>query len=490
MLLGFVILYIVVSISIGLYAATKVKNSADYVVAGRHLPLPFIVATVFATWFGSETVLGIPANFLNEGLHGVIADPFGSSTCLILVGLFFARPLYRMGLLTIGDFYRARYNRAVELVTSVCVVISYLGWVSAQITALGLVFNVLTDGAVPPWQGMCIGVAIVVVYTLLGGMFSVAFTDLFQMGMILIGMLYIAGVVSGLTGGVGAVLGHAAQSGKLDLLPRFDARDVIAFIAAWSTMALGSVPQQDVFQRVSAAKDEKTAGLGSTLGGCLYFCFAFVPMFLAYSATLIDPDMVSQHLVNSKESQHILPQLILTHTPLVAQVLFFGALLSAILSCSSATLLAPSVTVAENILRPFFPDIGDRQFLRMLRIVVFLFALTVLAYAVLSKNSIYGMVESAYKVTLVAAFVPLTFGLYWKRATTQGASLAIAAGITTWLLSEVFNPNGLFPPQFAGFLAALLGMVAGSLAPQIYARGEGRHPQLITLRAAHATPER
>src|SRR5919112_2679978 len=114
-LLGFVTLYLIVSICIGLYAATKVKNSSDFVVAGRHLPLPFIIATVFATWFGSETVLGIPAKFLNEGLRGVVADPFGSSLCLILVGLFFARPLYRMNLLTIGDYYKQRFGRGVEI---------------------------------------------------------------------------------------------------------------------------------------------------------------------------------------------------------------------------------------------------------------------------------------------------------------------------------------------------------------------------------------
>lgn len=133
MLIWFVVLYITVSVGIGLYASRRVKNTADYVVAGRHLPLPFIIATVFATWFGSETVLGIPAKFMAEGLQGVIADPFGSSMCLILVGLFFARPLYRMKLLTIGDYYRMRYGRSIELAASLCIVASYLGWVSAQI---------------------------------------------------------------------------------------------------------------------------------------------------------------------------------------------------------------------------------------------------------------------------------------------------------------------------------------------------------------------
>ena len=139
MLLALVIIYLLITIAIGLWAARRVKNSADFAIAGRHLPMAMIVTTTFATWFGSETVLGIPAKFVNSGLNGVVEDPFGAGTCLVLVGLFFARPLYRLGLLTIGDFYRLRYNRAIELATSVCVVISYLGWVSAQVTALGLV---------------------------------------------------------------------------------------------------------------------------------------------------------------------------------------------------------------------------------------------------------------------------------------------------------------------------------------------------------------
>ena len=124
MLLWFVIIYWIISVAIGLYAAKFVHNSKDFAVAGRAMPMYIVTATVFATWFGSETVLGIPATFLKEGFSGVIADPFGSSLCLILVGLFFARPLYRMNLLTIGDYYRKRFSRPVEMLTTLCIVIS------------------------------------------------------------------------------------------------------------------------------------------------------------------------------------------------------------------------------------------------------------------------------------------------------------------------------------------------------------------------------
>src|SRR6476661_7818554 len=452
MLLWFVIIYWIISVGIGIYAAKFVHNSKDFAVAGRRMPMYIVTATVFATWFGSETVLGIPATFMKEGFSGIIADPFGSSLCLILVGLFFARPLYRMNLLTIGDYYRKRYSRPVEMLTTLCIVISYLGWVGAQIKALGLVFSVVSDGAITQQWGMIIGASTVLVYTMLGGMFSVAITDFIQMIIIVLGMLYIGWEVSGLAGGVGTVVAHAASSGKFNILPAPELKDILWFFAAWITMMLGSIPQQDVFQRVQSAKNENTAARSSILGGVLYFGFAFIPMFLAYSASLIDPSMV-EGLID-KDPQLILPTLIMTKVPLLAQVMFFGALLSAIKSCASATLLAPSVTFTENILKGLLPGQSDKQFLRTMRIVVLVFTVIVTTFAMNTESSIFKMVENAYKITLVAAFVPLAFGLYWKRATRQGALAAIVGGLSVWVLLEVFASDGMWPPQLAGLLAS------------------------------------
>jgi SSS family solute:Na+ symporter len=474
MLIGFVILYLIFSIGIGMYAATRVHNARDYVVAGRHLPIYIVTATVFATWFGSETVLGIPATFLNEGMRGIVSDPFGSSMCLILVGLFFARKLYRMNLLTITDYYRKRYGRTVEVITGLAIIISYLGWVSAQMTALGLVFNILSQGVITSTQGTLIGAAIVLLYTLFGGMWSVALTDFFQMIIIIAGLLYILYVASNMAGGIGHVVQHAADNGKFQFLPAANSKDVIAFIAAWITMMFGSIPQQDVFQRVMSAKSENVAVAGSVLGGSFYFFFAFVPLTIAYSATLIDPSLVSGLL--DKDSQMILPQLILNHMPVFAQIMFFGALLSAIMSTASGTLLAPSVTFSENILKPYLSHHNDKTLLLTMRVVVVIFAIIVTLFALYSDATIYEMVENAYKVTLVIAFVPLVSGLYWKRASTQGAYLAIALGLAVWLPMEAWLPEGtaLLPPQFAGFLASVMGMLIGSLAPQVF---KSPHPQ-------------
>lgn len=469
MLVGFVLVYLLASIGIGLFAATKVKNSTDYVAAGRHLPLYIVIATVFATWFGSETVLGISATFLQEGMRGLWSDPFGAALCLILVGLFFARRLYRLNLVTLGDYYRVRYGRTVEVLCSAAIIMSYLGWVSAQINALGLVFNILSQGTIPYSHGMLIGAAIVLFYTLYGGMWSVALTDFFQMTIIVVGLFYIAWVAAGMAGGVGAVVDHAAAAGKFNFAPALTFADLMAFLAGILTMGFGSIPQQDVFQRVNSARDEKTAVRGSVIGGSAYLLFAFVPIFIAYSASLIDPQLVADRLAIDdpmQGSQQIMPQLILQRVPVFAQVMFFGAVLSAIMSTASGTLLAPSVTLSENILRGTFKNMTDRQFLTMTRVVVVVFAVVVTLNAVNTDESIHGMVENAYKVTLAMAFVPLVFGLYWRRATTQGALAAIVVGLIVWTGLEIIAPEFVVAPHFAGMLTGTVAMLVGSLAPQ------------------------
>ncbi len=485
MLVWFVILYLMVSVGIGLYAATRVHSAKDFAVAGRSLPLPVVTATVFATWFGAEAVFGIPATFVKEGLSGIVADPFGSSLCLVLAGIFFSRYLYKLNIITLGDFYRMRYNRTVEVLTTVCIVVSYLGWVAAQIKALGLIFFVVTDGGVSQPAGMVLGTAIVLTYTIFGGMFSVAILDFVQMAVSMGGLLYIASLVSDKTGGVAAVVSHARAAGKLEFFPAPDPWLWLTFVGTGMTMMLGSIPQQDVFQRVTSARSSRIALVGSILGASIYFCFTFVPMFIAYAATLIDPKLFADLLAT--DSQLVLPTLVLQHTPLIAQVFFFGAVLSAIMSCSSATLLAPSVTFAENVLKGFFPHMGDHAFLRTMRICLVVFAMMVLAFALNSESSIFKMVENAYKITLAGAFVPLAFGAFWRRATTQGALCASVGGLVCWVMVEVLiGDKSPVPAQLIGFCVAVLGMLAGSLLPQWVGHKLPGRP-LHELQAAAAT---
>ena len=478
-LITFVVLYLLGTLAIGVWAGTRIKDTTDFAIAGRRLPLVMVVTTTFATWFGAETVMGIPAKFVQGGLNAIVEDPFGAGTCLILVGAFFAAKLYKQNLLTIGDFYRQRYGKGVEVFCSVAIILSYLGWVAAQITALGLVFSVLTGGAMSETTGMIVGTLAVLVYVVIGGFLAVAWTDFIQMIVLVVGLAIIAMFSAQLAGGADQVIAMASSKNLFDFFPPPTFTDIAFFIGAGLTMMLGSIPQQDVFQRVMSAKDADTARNGAMIGGFSYILFAFVPMFIVASAVVV---MGNSAMDMAKDDyQRLLPTFVLTKMPLVMQILFFGALLSAIKSTSSATLLAPSTSFVENILKNLRPGMSDRQQLTAMRVTIVAFTGIVLAYAIaMQGTSIYELVSSAYQVTLVGAFVPLVMGLYWKRATTQGAICSIAAGVGVWVLFFPQINHALseqFPGQLAGLIAALAGMVVGSLAPQVLRnRHEPRKP--------------
>lgn len=467
MLISFVAIYLAFSILLGVYAGTKVHNVKDYVNANRSLPMWVIFMMMFATWFGAETILGVPGTFVEENLGALISDPIGAGVCLMLFGLVFARRLYRKNLLTLGDFYRDTYCKPVEITVSVAIALSYLGWVAAQITALGLVFNVLTQGQISMEWGIVIGALVVMLYTLAGGMWSVAVTTVVQMTIIVLGLIWVAFLISGQTNGFMPVIEHAHAAGKFEFWPELEWIAVITFVAGFLTMAFGSIPQQDVFQRANSAKSESAAVWGSVFGGILYLAFAVVPLYLAYSAFILAPELAEQ--AKAQDPQLVLPLFMMSHLPMYAQIIFFGALLSVIMSTASGTLLAPSVTISENIIREFLPNgknLTDRQFLMLMRVTVVSFAFLVTLYALWSlqhSTSIHSMVENAYKVTLVIALVPLFAGLYWKKASNFGAVTSIVVGVLVWLPLEFMLPEFAIPPHFLGFVAAALAMIVATL---------------------------
>jgi Na+/proline symporter len=312
-------------------------------------------------------------------------------------------------------------------------------------------------------------------------MWSVAITDFIQMIILVVGLSVLAVFAADQAGGADKVLALAVSQDLFKLWPEPSFKDILFFLAAAITMMFGSIPQQDVFQRVMSANSMSAATKGPIIGGICYIIFAFVPMFLVVSALIIMPEKAAQLM--QEDPQKVLPTLVMEQMPFGMQVLFFGALLSAIKSCASATLLAPSVTFTENIWRQFFPHEGDKQALLAMRITVLVFSALVLAYAIFMQgSSIYDMVSGAYQVTLVGAFIPLLFGLYWPKATTQGALFSIVLGLLTWLVFLLTPAGEEFPAQLAGVLASLVGMLLGSLGPQSFKNKHGAHHALMSSR--------
>jgi solute:Na+ symporter, SSS family len=460
-LIGFIGLYLIINLLIGWWAARRVKTSQDFAVAGRQLSLPIASCTLFATWFGSETVLGSTAEFVQHGILGVIKDPFGSSLCLVLVGAFFTRKFYRMNLLTFNDYFNLRYSRNVELVSAIFMVPSYFGWVAGQLVAMAIILQVLLG--IPLYVGIAICAIVVVIYTYTGGMWAVSLTDFVQTIFIILGMIVLTVEVVNQVGGVNKIL-NATPPEYFRFYPKPKLEDILHYIVAWITVGLGSIPQQDIFQRATSAKTERIAVMSAYIGAIMYLVIATLPLLVSLGGRILHPELLKG------DTQMLLPQMVLNHSSLFLKVMFFGALLSAILSTTSGAMLAPAVVVGENIIRPYYPNMTDAQMLRIMRLSVIGVAVCSAVLANMQGN-IYELAAQSSTLSLVSLFIPLWAGMYWRRASTVGAMASILGGMTVWAIFEF--AGHWFPSSLAGLLASFLGMLLGSLIfPDSLARQE------------------
>ncbi len=410
-------------------------------------------SALFATWFGSETVFGASSEFMKGGFLHVIEDPFGAALCLVLFGLFFARKLYNLNLLTLGDYFTVRFGKRVGLVASIFLVPPYVGYIAAQLVAMGLILNIVTGLEI--WIGVAVSASIVTIYTYIGGMWAISITDFIQSIIIVGGLLAIAVILANEAGGVMTVLNEVPKE-TFQVFPSFEWKEITTYIAAWSVIGLGSISSQDVYQRAMSSKSANVAVQSCLIAGAMYLTIAMLPLFIALCSQHLYPDQ------NLGDPQLALPNMVLQHTSLPLQVLFFGSLLSAIMSTTSSAILAPASVFSENIIKPLFRGkLHDHQFLKITRLSVLLFGVLATIMASVRTN-IYELVGESSILSLVSLFVPLTFGLYWRRSNRLGAILAMVVGLVSWIVFEFVFPLEI-PSLIPATLLSILGMVAGSL---------------------------
>ena len=456
-------LYLLSNIAIGAWAARRVTTSQDFVLAGRGLSLTLATSVTFATWFGSESIMGAPAKFIEDapkgGVLSIIEEPFGSALCLFLVGAFFAKPLYSQHITTFSDYFRIRFGRSAELLSAVIMIPSYFSWIAAQYIAIGIVLNVVIG--VPMAWGIVASATIVMIYTLLGGMWSISITDFLHNLIIIIALVILAVVLWPRVGGVSGVAARMPD-GFFRFFPPATVNGWATYLAAWVTIGLGSIPQQDIFQRVMSAKSATVAVRASYLASGLYLTVAVLPLFIALSARLLHPDLAGIGPTGDEQSrQLIIPNMVMRHGSLPLQILFFGALTSAILSVSSGAILAPATVFGENIVKFFRPTITDGQLLKTIRWAIVVISVLCVGMTLQRSTSIFDLVGESSAFSLVSLFVPLTAGIYWKRANRRGCLWSIVVGFGAWLLCIWLETA--FPPMLWGLLASTVAMVAGSL---------------------------
>jgi len=444
----FVLLYFSLVLVIGYLGSKRNKSTVDFALASRSMPGYITAFALFATWYGSETILGASSEFLKNGLHGILEDPFGAALCLLLVGLFYVRPLYRMGYLSLGDFIRDRFGAFNERIFSILLVLSYLSWIAGQFTALGILIELLFN--IPFVYAVFIAFAVVTVFTTMGGMWAISVSDFFQSIIIIIGMLLATYFLVDQAGGWETVW-NAIPESHFDVLPQRGVKDYLYAFAALLTLGLGSIPSQDIFQRLMTAKTEKAAVRATYAGAGMYLIFSAIPLLIAVCAMLI----LNQNADNF-DAQHAVPLVILSLDALWLKVLFFGALMSAVISTASAALLAPAVVLGENLVKPMFPKLSDKKLLLAIRVGVVIMGLFALALS-LWKGNIFELVALSSTFTLVSLFIPLTLGLFWKKATAQGALWSMILGMFTWIIAEIWIEA--IPPILVGLLGSFVGGV-------------------------------
>jgi SSS family solute:Na+ symporter len=452
MTLGWIVsLYLLFTLCLGIAASTLISGISDFFSASRKLPMLLSSFALFAVWFGSETIFGASAEFIDHGLLGIIEDPFGGTLCLVLFGLFLVRPLYRQNLLTLGDLFRRAYGPRTEYLSAFFMILTFVGYIAGQLIALSILFEAVFGLATA--YGLLLSALIVTIYTAAGGMWAVSLTDFVQSIVIMGGLLLIA-VYLGMQVNLQQLL-TPPTPGFFDFVPNADnSMAWLDYLAAWMTLGLGSLASQDIFQRANAARSEHVAVRSTLLGALLYLVFAMLPLLLALMTFQLEPQLLEG------DQQDTLILLVARHTPVWLQGVFFGALISAVFSTCSGALLAPASILAENVVKPLLlRDSNDKALLLASRWCVVAMALIAVAVASAS-DSIYELVGQSSSLGAVSILVPMLFALFDKQPSARGALLAMMLGLAAYVLTE-FIISVTVPAIFIGMLASLAGMLVG-----------------------------
>lgn len=448
-----VAIYLVMMLVIGAYASKRTGSTANFIVAGRRMPLWIGSATIIATWFGGSTMMGAAGASYEDGLIGVIADPFGGALCLFLVGFFFVRMFRRLRLLTFIDFFENRYGTTASMIAAVGAIMSGVGWTGGLLVAFGLVFQSLTG--VPMELGIMGGAVVVFVYTVAGGMWAVAWTDFVQMIVIAVGLVMLLIMVLIDIGGWAAI-SPQLPDGTFRMLPAVNTWEVwLFYIRAWLIFGIADVTAQSLLQRAFSLRNEQVAQNSFYLAGIGHLSLGMIPVMLGIIASVTMPGLV--------DTESIIPELAIAHLHPVAIAIFVGALLAAIMSSADSALLAAASIFSVNILPLFKGNPSDQARLLATRIAIPVFGV-IAVYVALEVQVVYDLIQDANSVILVCVTVPFVLGIWWRKANRTGALASMAAGFLTWFLAIAFAPN--LPGDVLGLIAGLVVMLVVSVLTQ------------------------
>ena len=486
-----IVVFFAIRMAVGIWASKRVSSAADYIVAGRRLPIYMVGASVMATWFAAETLMGASSTAYQYGFQGVVFDPFGAAACLFISGFFFTRLMRRARYLTVVDFFQRRYGKAMTILASIAQLATYFVWTGAQMVAAGTIINALFP-TVPIEVGMILVAIWVTGYTMLGGMLADTLLDFMQMFFTAGGVTLIFLFVLNQVGGWDALTGITStlynprpftllpdMGGDAGYLGYFGSMGWMYWVAAWMAIGLGSVPTQDLFQRSMSARNESTAVYGTYLAGVLYLFFGIMSPLIGIMMYQLAPEL--------ENSDGVLIKAALDYLPPVLTAIFMAALASALMSTSDSSLLAGASVVTENLMPMLGKKLTDTEKVKWTRIWVGIIGFVAVIIA-MTAAVIYELGVVAWSLLLVGLFTPFALGMYWKKANHYGGVASFIGGFVSWaiflLIAYYYGLGGdstfvvcaedvncafwdaVYISSFPAFFVSVILMVVVSLATQ------------------------
>lgn len=458
-----VLAFLALSLIVGTLTSRLVKKSSKrYMIAGKSLPLFFVGTMLAAQSIDGNSSLGNVSLVYQFGFWAGAAIPIGLGICLILTGTVYGKRLNKMAMLTLPDFYYRRFGNAAEGISGILMMISFIVLVAGNFAASGFILSTVLE--IDFVWAMLLASIIVLIYTYAGGLFSSAYTDIFQIylaiGAFWAAFIFFAGGFSGVQ--FGAILGNAPPE-YLDLSGLFDmGNGALVNWAGILALGLGDLVALDFMERVFSAKDGKTARKGALMGAGLTLSTVVPTSMMGIVALYFLPSLADPFTAY--------PELAINHVPFPIGAALLMGVLGASMSTANGGLLAISSVMSRNIIQRDIlrrmlkrPGLDDRKLLLTTRIftIPMMVAAFVLGYLI-PQPGVYLIL--AFDIVFAGAWAPLTLGLFWRKANTPAALASLIVGSALRLLMFFITPveyagiETMIPPviAFVLFIAVAL----------------------------------
>lgn len=465
-----ILAYLLVLTGLNFYRAKKVKSQEDFMVAGRRLKTSVMVFTLICTWIGSGTFIA-GAEFASKAGFSALWLAAGAWVGIIFI-YFLAAKVRTFGQYTIGDILEERYGPAARILGAIALIISFTVIVSYQFVAGGFILNVATDGAIPESTGIVIAALFVILFTALGGMVAVAYTDLPNGIIILLACLLSVPFVYLAVGG----LPQATQTldpGYFAVVNEqfgdYPALKAGGYFLATMLLLMGVQSMYQKFYSARTPRDAKKAVILWTIGTVFVETVVVVIAVFAYSKFAGQLD-----LTIPKEGGKVVLMAARSLVPAPVGILLLGAACAVVISTGMNYLLSPTTNIMRDVYQRFIKqDASQATMVAMQK--VFVVVLGVLAFFLAMRmTSVLQTAFFAYTIYGVAITPALIAALVWKRATRAGGLASIIAGtavcIIFKIIAEVLPPEKVpegdpwgIPIIYPALIASLLSLIVVSL---------------------------